>query len=150
MQKVLGVAVLMYAVGCGGDGVTIKGNDPVADGRAVTDAVCEWQAECGTWEVNCSGSPLQCTATRVAITFQECESEELEDITSDFTCAGDLSASEKQLVEDCVNDIVDSGCVTQAEMDAYLDAIERGEDPNPPGDPPAECETLENIFERCE
>lgn len=149
-MKLLGLAVAVFAMGCGGDGVSIKGNDPVADGRAVTNAICEWQAECGSWEIDCSGSPLQCTATPKPVTFQECEAEELQDITGDFTCAGDLSASEKQLVEKCVNNVVSSDCITQAEMDAYLDAIERGEEPMPPSDTPPECDTLENIFERCE
>lgn len=149
-MKILIVASVVFAVGCGSDGVSIKGNDPVADGQAVTDAVCEWQAECGDWDISCSGTPVDCTATRKNVSFQECQTEELQDITADFMCAGDLSASEKKLIEDCVNKIVDTACLTQAEVDAYLAAIEAGQDPMDLRESPPECEMLEPIFERCQ
>jgi len=149
-MRILAFAFVVF-VGCGGDSVSIEGNDPVADGQTVTDAVCEWQAECGDWEIACSGTPVDCTATRETVTFAECRAEELQDITADFTCAGDLSASERTLVENCVNKVIDRPCITQAEMDAFIAAIERGEDPTPPGgETPAECEMLDSIFERCE
>lgn len=149
-MKILGLAFAVLAIGCGGNGVSIQGNDPQADGRAVADAVCEWESECGEWDIECSGTPVNCTATKVAVSFQECQAEEVPDITADFMCAGDLSAAEVQLVEDCVNKLVDTSCITQAEIDAYIAAVEAGQEPMDLRDTPPECEMLEPIFERCQ
>jgi hypothetical protein len=148
------VPLLFVFLGCGGNdpSVSISGNDPAGDAEDVADALCEYEQECGSWEISCttSNGATDCTATKEVVDYNACYAENLPEITEDLMCAGTLSASEADLVERCVNKALAQDCITQAEMDAMLAEIEAGNEPEPVRPTPAECEQLGTIFERCE
>jgi hypothetical protein len=143
--------VLVALVGCGGNDVSISGKDPAGDAETVTNAICEWEASCGQWSIDCTSTNnmLDCTATKKAVTYEMCRMEELADVLESFQCAGTLSASETDLVEKCVNKLIDTKCISQSEIDAYIAKLEMGMDPPDLRANPAECEALEPIFNRC-
>ena len=144
--------VLFVSIGCGGNEVSISGNDPAGDAEEVTNAICEYEADCGSWTLSLSSNNgvTECTATKKTVSFSTCKAEEYPDILEDFQCAGTLSPSEANTLERCVNWALDRSCVTQSQMDAYCAEIERGVEPPPPGgEPPAECAALGDIFDRC-
>jgi hypothetical protein len=72
------------------------------------------------------------------------------DIEDDFANC-DLTTAQKQTIQDCVNAILDRPCITQSELDAYITAIENGDEEATLGDPaPASCVQTQAIFEACE
>ncbi len=147
------VTYAMFAlIGCGGNDVSVSGDDPIADGEDVTNALCEWESDCGEWDYECTttNSVTDCVATKTAVSYEACRAEELPDAIEAFQCAGALTSSERDLVNRCINKLTDTSCISQAEMDEYLAKIERGEEPSSLRPDPAECEALEPIFERCE
>lgn len=137
-----GLASLGFACG-GGDGVS-----PEEAASEVTDAMCEWIGQCGQWEIDCSGDPETCAATLVEVPHAECVTDRELDFAG-VEC-GDLTADEEALVDDCVAGLVARACITQAQVDAYLEALAKGEQPEEPGEaPPAACVELEEVLVEC-
>jgi hypothetical protein len=130
-------------LGCAGD-------EPLSPGEAATDvaiALCDWIDECGQWEFECGEDG--CTASQVAITEAECVADRQLDDFEDVEC-GDLASDQVALVDDCIDGLVARDCVTQAEIDAYLDALESGEDVEEPGSEiPDACLELDAVFVDC-
>jgi len=137
-----GLASLGFA--CSGGG----GVSPEEAASEVTDAVCDWIGQCGQWEIHCSGDPETCAAALVEVSHAECVAERELDF-SGVEC-GDLTGDEEALVDECVAELTARDCITPAQVDAYLEALANGEQPEEPGQvPPAACVELEEVLVEC-
>ena len=139
---------------CGGDDeVDIVGDSPEEAAAELADAICEQNAECGQFDISCSGNDdgsFDCTVTHEEVTYDSCVAELEPEIRADLECADPTDAQAAQ-INDCINALLERSCVSEEEMQEYVDAIERGEDPVPPGGAePVACEVLEDAFESCE
>ena len=149
-------SLLLIASACGDshgiDPIDVSGATPEQAADDVADAFCSWQAKCGTVTVECSG-PVDgeptCTGEIQETDFQACFDELRADVLEDLRCR-ELSADETRTVNACINKMITNACVTRAELDAYLEALEAGEDDAEELiEVPAECEAVEAIFEGC-
>ncbi len=148
-------AVLALSSACGGGdgGVDIVGDtvDEAAD--EISDATCDKQVDCGVWEVNLElddeGNVTSCTPTHVEVDHDACVAENRPDVREDLECAMPTD-EEAEMINDCINDLIDQDCISQEEVDAYCDAIVAGEDPEEPGGRPPSCDALDDILTGCE
>ena len=115
--------------------------------------LCARVAECGEWEVTCVDNEedgLDCAVTLVDVTYDECVSEVEPEFRESLECV-ELTSEQEGQMNDCINRLAGRACISQAEMDAYIAAVEAGEDPVPPGGkPPASCEQIVPVLEACE
>lgn len=138
--------------GPGGSGVDVSGDAPEDAADEVVDSVCSWMSACGEVEIECGGSSAgdtTCTGTLADVSYAECYDELHPELLADFRCV-DLTPAQEALVNDCINGLVSQECMTEEELDAYVAAIERGEDPPDPYDIPPECESLDDVFGPCD
>lgn len=114
----------------------------------IVDAICTWAEMCGTWEVSCSDS--DCMAIHHDVTYEGCVAdEERSDVEGLAACV--LEAGRADVINDCLNPQLSRSCLTQEEADAYLEALEAGENPPPlGGETPAACEELDTFSESCQ
>jgi hypothetical protein len=148
-------AVLALCPACGGgdDGVDIVGDTPDEAADEISDATCDKQVDCGVWEISLElddqGNVTNCTPAKVEVDHDECVAENRPDVREDLECAMPTD-EEAEMINDCINDLVDQDCITQDEVDAYCDAIVAGEDPDEPGEQPPSCDVLDDILTGCE
>jgi hypothetical protein len=137
-------ALSLLWLACGSDGGAVAPNDAADE---VTAAVCDWVEECGQWVVDCAED--DCTAELVDVGRVECEIDRTIDGLDEATC-GDLTADEEDLLGECVDGLRARACVTQAEIDEFVAALEAGEQPEDPGQPaPAACDAIADVLIAC-
>lgn len=154
-RSFLFLAALSSAAACGGDDddvdVDITGDTPEEAAAEIAGAVCDQAAACGQWSFECTGEgeTFDCEATHQDTDRDECYAETQEEVVADLSCV-DLTPAQEDVVEDCINQVASRDCPSQEEMDEYIAALERGEEPEfPGGELPASCEQLEGFFEGC-
>lgn len=137
-------ALSLLVLACGSE------EGPVAPREAadeVTAAACDWVEECGQWVVDCAEDG--CTAELVDVDRLECEIDRTIDGLDEASC-GDLTADEQELLGECVDGLRSRACVTQAEIDEFVAALEAGEQPQDPGEPaPAACDEIAEVLLAC-
>lgn len=137
-------ALSLLLVACGSDEAPIAPREAADD---LTAAACDWVEECGQWVVDCAEDG--CVAELVAVDRIECEIDRAIDGLDEATC-GDLTADEQDLLDECTDGLRARACVTQAEIDAYVAALEAGEQPDDPGEPaPAACDAIADVLLAC-
>jgi hypothetical protein len=149
------LGLCLVAVGstaCGG-GTTIEIGDKTPDvaSAEIAEAICDYSVECGGVDVDCMSTEngFECTGTLEPITYSECYADVQPEIEGDLA-ACDLTEAEKSTVESCLNELLARPCITQAEVDAYVAAVEAGDESASLGEPPpASCEQTDDIFDGC-
>lgn len=151
MKNVIaGFVFAALAIGCGGNSVDIVGKSPEQQADAIATALCEQEVECGNVIIDCSQTDgvFECTGTIEPAEFGACYEDLREDILGDLRDC-DLTAAEEQIVEDCMNAMVELDCISQAELDAYVAELNAGNDPGALGSTPAACIQTAELFEGC-
>lgn len=148
-------AILLLAMSaCGGDddGVDVVGDTPEEAAEEITNATCDKLVECGTWQLDLEfddqGNVTSCTPTRMDVDKEACVAEDLADIQEEFACAMPTEA-EAEMINACINDLLDQDCLGEDEVNAICDQLENGEEPEEPAIP-ASCDALDAIFEGCD
>ena len=137
-------ALSLLWLACGSEEGSIAPRDAAQE---VTDAACDWVQECGQWVVDCADEG--CTAELVEVDRTTCEIDRTIDGLDGTTC-DELTADEEELLGECVDGLRARACVSQAEIDAYLAALDAGEQPEDPGEPaPAACEAIADVLLAC-
>jgi len=135
-----------------GETLSLVGKTPAAQAEAVSKKVCQHAAQCGSVEIECSpgmDGPSTCTGAIEAVDFDTCMEDRVPEGTAMLeACA--LTDEELRKIEACVNAMYGAPCITAAELDAYITALNDGDEPEPLGDEPAECTEIEDIFRNCE
>jgi len=129
--------------------VDISGLSDPAAAEHLADTMCQHWETCGQASFECSSSvdgPTVCTGEVVFQDYNECYQEVHPDILDDLEQV-ELTAAEEQLVNDCVNAMLAQKCLTQADVDEIVDAMNRGEEPDWEEDMPAACAEMEQIFD---
>jgi hypothetical protein len=147
-------AVLLLALSaCGGDddGVDVVGDTPQEAAEEITNATCDKLVECGTWnldlEFDDQGNVTSCTPTHMDVDKDACVAEDLSDVQEELECAMPTD-DEAEMINACINDLLDQDCISEEEVNAICDALENGEEPEEPA-VPASCDAIEAIFEGC-
>ncbi len=128
--------------------VDIRGLTDQQAAEVVSDSMCTKMAQCPAEECECSAtpdSPAVCTCQIVYSDEAECAEDMYDEILDDFQSAN-LSDEDKQLVNDCVNAYKDTPCLTEAQVQANIDAIQADEDPPYEHEIPVECEQMMELF----
>ena len=137
-------ALLLLCPACGSDEAPLAPREAADE---VTAAACDWVEECGQWVVDCAEDG--CTAELVDVDRVECEVDRTIDGLDEAAC-GDLTADEEELLGECVDGLRGRACVTRAEIDEYVAALEAGEQPDDPGEPaPAACDAVAEVLLAC-
>lgn len=152
-KSLLGLCLALSVTACGSGGPTIElGNKTPQEASAdIAEAICEQNAECGGVSIDCSSTEngLDCTSTIEPVVYTECYAELQPEIQQDLTDCN-LTDAQKGTVETCLNALLDRPCFTQGEIDAYIAAVEAGDETASLGEPPPpECEQVDAIFESC-
>lgn len=148
------VPFAFLAVACGGDSsISIVGQPPEQQADTLADASCDAQVECGEVNFDFGTDPETqmptCVATIEDADYEACIDETRPEIYETLsTC--ELSAEDEQVIQDCFNAQLALPCISQAQLDAYCDEIEAGNEPESPGETPAVCEEMFAIIEACE
>jgi len=135
-----------------GETLSLVGKTPAAQAEAVATLVCERESRCGEVAIDCvypQRGPRHCQGNIRTTDFAECkEARVAEGIAQLEACA--LTDSELRLVETCVNAVASEPCITEAALQAYIDALNAGDDdPAPLGVQPEECDEVEGLFKNC-
>jgi hypothetical protein len=151
MKRVACISIVAacFAIGCSGSSkVSIVGKSADEQAHEIADKVCEQSAECGLITISCGGAgeEFSCTGTIEPDDYQECYDELEPDIREDFERC-DLTAAQEQRVEDCINALLGQSCVSQSELDAYVDEINAGNEPEWPRPFPTECAGIDDLFD---
>ena len=150
MKRFAYALCLVVFAACGGGGgssVSIVGDPPADQAAEIADAICDQAQECGEVNVDCTFNQetemFECVGTIAdAPAHDACVAEE----EPNYDC--ELTTEEQQVVEDCINALLAEPCVTQAELDEYIEELEMGsEEPLRPL--PPECEEAFPILEGC-
>lgn len=137
-------ALSLLLLACGSEDAPVAPRDAADE---LTAAACDWVEECGQWVVDCAEEG--CTAELVDVERIDCEIERAIDGLDGATC-DDLTAGEQELLGECVDGLRSRACVTQAEIDEYVAALERGDQPDDPGQPaPAACDAIADVLLAC-
>ena len=137
-------ALSLLVLACGSDEGSVAPRDAADE---VTAAACDWVEECGQWVVDCAEDG--CTAELVEVDRATCEVDRTIDGLDEVTC-DDLTADEQDLLGECVDGLRSRACVTQTEIDAFVAALEDGEQPDDPGEPaPAACDAIADVLLAC-
>jgi hypothetical protein len=146
---------LVVFAACGGGGgssVSIVGDPPAEQAAEIADAICDQLVECGEVAVDCTFNQetqmIECVGTIEDVDHAACVGENEPDILADLE-ACELTAEEEQLGEDCINAQLAQPCVTQEELDEYIEETEMGNEPPPLRDLPESCEEFFAIIEAC-
>ena len=118
----------------------------------VADAVCDWTAECGVVWMECSSSSegeTLCSGGIEQVTYQQCQRELAPEIRSDFECV-EMTDRNREIIETCMNAMVNRECMTRQEVDAWVAAEEAGEEYPIDDEIPVECARMVELFEGCE
>ncbi len=148
---VIAASVGIHAGACNDDNVLrvdISGLSDQAAADHIADTMCKHMEVCPQATFECSSTPdgpTTCTGELVSMTYNECYQDLQPDIQEDLEQV-ELTADQEQLVNDCVNGMLAQDCMTQAELDEIVDAMNRGEDPDWGEDYPAACEEMDQIF----
>jgi hypothetical protein len=150
------VAAAAMGLGCHDDGnrVEISGLAPPAASAKVAAAICKKAAACGNPSAECSAggsssggsTTTTCTATLRTVEYADCYEDAQPDIEELLSCPS-LTAEYVDRLEACANDYAQIRCVTQGDLDAWVQA--------PQGDPPRlpkppSCEGIEEGPPGCE
>ena len=146
MKRFAYALCLVVFAACGGGGgssVSIVGDPPAEAAAEIADAICDQIVECGEVNFDCTFNQetqmVDCVGTiEEGPTHADCVAEEEPDILADLE-ACELTTEEQQLVEDCLNEQLAASCVTQEELDAWLEEVEMGSE-----------EPLRPLSETCE
>ncbi len=129
--------------------VDISGMSDELAAETIADTMCEHYETCGQASFSCSSSPNGqdpvCTGELEYMDYDECYQEVKPDILDDLEQV-ELTAAEEQLVNSCINAMVAQPCMTQADVDDMVEAMNNGEEPDWDDEIPVECEQLEQIF----
>jgi len=130
--------------------VNISGLSDQAAAEHIADTMCQQMAVCGQASFECSssgpgGDPPVCSGELTFVTYNECYQEIHPDILADLEQV-ELTPAQEQLVNDCMNGMLARNCMTQADVDEIVDALNRGEEPDWEEDLPASCDQMEEIF----
>jgi hypothetical protein len=128
--------------------VNIAGLTDEAAAEHIADTLCQHMAVCPQATFECSSTsdgPTVCSGELDYMTYSECYQEIKPDILEDLEQV-ELTVAQEQLVNNCVNGMIAQDCMTQAELDEIVDAMNRGEEPDLGEDYPAACEEMDQIF----
>ena len=148
------LASLLVFAACGGDdGVDIVGDSPEEAADELANAGCDRDVECGEWEIDIEldeqGNVTSCTAVGpIDVVHSECVAEQREQLREILECSMPTD-QEAEMINQCFNDAIAQDCVAEAEVTAYCEALENGEEVEEPGEVPASCDALQEIFEGC-
>ena len=147
------LASLLVFAACGGDdGVDIVGATPEEAADELANAGCDRDVECGVWQIDIEldeqGNVTSCTAVPMDVVHAECVADEREQLREILECSMPTDA-EAEMINQCFNDAIAQDCLAEAEVTAYCEALENGEEVDQPGQAPASCEALQAIFEGC-
>jgi hypothetical protein len=146
------IALALFATACGGgSSVDLVGKSDQEQADEVADAICEQSADCGEVSIECTSDQdgnLDCTGLIEPVAYDACYADTYGDVLEDFQSC-DLTAEEEQTIEDCVNAILDQGCVSQGELDDFIAEIEAGNDDAQLRPIPTACVQTSAIFESC-
>jgi hypothetical protein len=130
--------------------IDIRGLDPEQAAAEYAGVYCDYFRDCGQVSISCEAGPAgnECEGTIEPIDYAACLLETQADARAKLECA-DLTPAEEEVVHVCLNWHLDRPCLTQAEVDARVAALERGED-IADASPPEECAQMEAFFEPCD
>ena len=138
-------------------GITLEGKTATEQAEAIVGAFCTHTAECGSYSMSCSSSSdeegVSCSSSHSPVSYDECREDMLEDLQAQTQCWSEQEdQSFVSIIEECINAMVGQACVTQEEMDIYVDAMNAGEEPVSPRPQPEACAQIENleVMESCE
>lgn len=113
-----------------------------------TDVACDYAARCGHYSVSCSDCVgdgcVGCFVEHTEVEYGACTAELGPDFETGFACE-ELTPEEEALVDECLHSVVDAPCVSQEEVEAWVNGG-GGEDPRTISDA---CDLLEEIRYRC-
>lgn len=135
-----GCAALL--LGCNG-GVSTVGKTPEEAGQEIANELCARAESCGTTHIDCAsdGTTTTCTGSIEPVTQAEC----LDGAPAAFTEAvtrADAAGVDRADLDACINAMLGQGCITQAELDAYLEKVNAGMTDAVLREPPAACASL--------
>ena len=128
--------------------VDIRGLSDADAADDIADAICSQAVECGVATYSCSSSSEGgevCEGTVETVSYADCYVEVNEEIYEDLQGV-ELSEGEMEIVNGCVNAMVANDCVTQAQVDANVAAMNSGDDPDFEETIPVECAQIDKIF----
>jgi hypothetical protein len=100
--------------------VTLTGKPPDVASQDAANAICKRKAACGVVEISCSGGTDAATQCSAAINHPDaptCVAQQQPSIQKVLSCPA-LTASELEVIQQCVNALATQPCVTQAQADA--------------------------------
>lgn len=109
----------------------------------IAEAMCTKMAQCPFTEYSCTaqpGGPEQCTGEIIRISETSCIEEMKEEILEDLDEV-DITPEVEQAINDCLNAYAAQECLTEAQLQANIDAVEAG------GEPPYEQEMVPECVE---
>jgi len=144
--------VLVLLAGCDpvpGGPLDLSGDAPAAAGAEIAQGFCDRHATCGIPEWNCHRQPdgsEECVGLIRALDPEvDCVGEAASGWDWLLTCAMP-SPTEWRAIETCVNEGLSEPCLTQEDVDAVAEQIERDELPD---DESAACRLTTAVFDRC-
>lgn len=146
----LGFLSLILIVGCN-SGVNTVGKTPTEAAEQVADHICDNSMGCRGVSIDCEsdGTTTTCTGTfddpPTEADLMECYDNLSTGLVTAFSQA-DAAGIAREDIDACVNATIDQGCITQAELDAYIAALEAGEDEPALRENPPECAALGIAF----
>jgi hypothetical protein len=135
----------------GGSSIDIVGKSPEAQADLLTSALCRRAAACGSVTIEChtTDTTTDCTWSIDPVSYDTCYADTYSEVYDDLGGCG-LTAEQEGIVGDCINATTAQACITQAELDAYVAAIEAGDEDVELRPAPQVCVQADPIFERCD
>jgi hypothetical protein len=156
---VTGIMLAGFIAGCDSDGsghVELSGKPPAQASADVATAVCSTIARCGSVSLTCMGGgpaggtappTVECTASVRREEFPACYADVQPDIEHTFTCP-DLTPALVDMIELCLDAMLQQPCPTQAQLDAVAAQAEVNGGSTSSLDPP-ECAFLKDPNTPC-
>ena len=147
----LALTSILFLSACGNDDIDIVGDSPEVAAEEIATALCGLESSCTVYRTNCSttGDVTTCEIeTSDPDSYDVCLAEAQPEIYADLLCAT-LTASQENLINVCINKLVELGCPTLAEVEARAADIEAGREPEGVA-PIPECVQIEALFDGCD
>lgn len=142
----LGLISLVLLVGCNG-GVNTVGDTPAQAADEVATEICLNRSSCSDISIDCTvgGEGTRCTGMLGEPPTEEERAECYDMLSTGLVTAfeqADAAGIDRADLDACVNATLAQGCITQAELDAYLAELEAGNDEAELRSAPPECAEL--------
>ena len=142
---------------CGGPSeISLVGKTAAEQTQSIVKAVCDYAVECGNYSMDCAGTSdgsSECTASFETVTYDECSADMNQELQVQTICWNELGDADFfALVESCINALTAPACVTDDEIQAYVDALNTGEDPGSIRPEPEVCKRFQSheVVQTCD